>query len=287
MRTPATDREDRFELPTALRKLVIPRDRLPAGSPAPELDPVLVEEAVAARHLALGRAGHVMEVAIADPAADRVLVAAARDEDLGDIQGLTPVGAAVAASFADRFLADFLAGGTIDMWVSVRGLPFAVAAFCVYARLDGALYENRHLRPLSRPRLNVHKTKALLRLLEHIRAASDEEYAACVAAVGEPREQDASGMVRWISLFLFPDREDWRTADLPALRRHIPAADTGLVLSVLGADATAALLALYDDYEEVNRDRDYMIHSAQELEHILRLVSWLPRDEAMQARCRR
>lgn len=283
MRTADPDREDRFDLPSALRKLIIPRDRLPPGSPAPELHPAAIEQELAARRVALRAARPVIEAAMADPASDPALVAVVRDEDLTDIRGLTAVGAAVAASFSGRSPTHASAGETIDIWVHSRGLPFAVAAFCVYVRFNGQAYDNRHLRPVAHPLLDDHNRSAMLRLLEHVRTASDDDYAAATAAAEDARKLDTSGMARVVALFLFPDRHDWRAEDLPAFRRHVAAGDYSMVLSVIGADSTADLISLFDYYGEVNRGHSWMVHSAQDLEQILRLVSWLPRDEAMQA----
>lgn len=283
MRTAEPDREDRFELPSALRKLIIARDRLPSGSRPPELDPAAIEQELAARLGALRAARRVIEAALADPTSDPALVAAAREEDLTDIRGLTPVGAAVAASFGGRSASDASAGETIDIWVHTRGLPFAVAAFCVYVRFNGQAYDNRHLRPVWLPLLDDHNRTAMLRLSEHVRTASDDDFAAAMAAAEDARKLHKSSMARVVALFLFPDRHDWRAEDLPVFRWHVAATDHSMVLSVIGADATVDLISLFDRYDETNRDHNWMIHPAQDLEQILRLVSWLPRDEAMQA----
>lgn len=297
MRTAEPDREDRFELPSALRKLIIPRERLPSGHRAPDpnpatpdLNPATIEQELAARLIALRLARPAIDAAMADPASDPTLVAVLRNEgltgitDITDISALSPAGAAVAASFSGRSPAEASAAETIDIWVHSRGLPFAVAAFCVYVRFNGQAHDNRHLRPVARPLLDDHNRTAMLRLLEHVRTASDDDYAAAMAAAEDARKSAAtSDLPRVVALFLFPDRHDWRAEDLPAFRRHVAPTDYSMVLSVIGADATPDLISLFDRYDETNRDYNAMVHTAQDLEQILRLVSWLPRDEALQA----
>lgn len=278
MPTPEPGREDRFELPSALRKLIIPRDRLPAGSQGPELDPAAVERALAAQSLALSMARTILETAMADPAADPALAEAARGEDLADIRSLTPTGAAVAAAFSAT-----PADAAVDIWVHVRGLPFAVAAFCVYAPMNRASWENQHLRRAHRPHLDSQRSTAVRRLLEYVRTASDEEYTASMAAAEEARGLDTSGMARAIALFLFPDRHDWQAEDLPEFRKRVAGTDYAMILSVLGADATAELIERFDEFYEENQEATWMRHTSQDLEQILRLVSWLPTDEAMRA----
>lgn len=301
MRTAEPDREDRFELPSALRKLIIPRERLPSGRRAQDpnpaarkLNPAALKQELTARLTSLRLAQPAFDAAIADPASDPTLVALLRDEDLTDLQSLSPAGAAIAASFSGRSPADASpahasatdpsAAKTIDIWVHSRGLPFAVAAFCVYVRFNGQAHDNRHLRPIARPLLDDHNRTAMLRLLEHVRAASDDDYAAAMAAAEDARKRAATtDLPRVVALFLFPDRHDWRAEDLPAFRRHVAATDYSMVLSVIGADATTDLISLFDRYDETNRDYNGTIHPTQDLEQILRLVSWLPTDEALQA----
>ena len=232
----AQDPEDVFEL-RPHGGTVIARDR--AAALSHRSDPDAVAALLERRRETVQARQHLIDQTLADPNSDPELVAPVRDVDFGDLDLLSPLGAAVVeASLAG--LPSFDLRSAVPLWEAVHGLPYAIEAFAEFCHLrPTSIASRRIIRHWANPHLFVH-WDSVLRLLELVRSASEQDYAAALHTATRLREDDPSGLRRSLATFLFAEREDWFWADVrQAGRGGLPA--TALLPSVTTPDQAAAV----------------------------------------------
>jgi hypothetical protein len=301
-----------FELPEPYGGAVIARHRsatLPRKS-----HPDAVLGLVERRREAAQTWRHLIDQSLAAPESDPDLVELMQDADFGDLEALTPLGAAAVEACLIGH-PPFDPRQAVPVWEAVRGLPFALEAFAEFCHLRPTSTFNRTLTRQPQPPQLFATWDPTLRLLELVRSASDQDYAATMRTAARLRENDPSGVRRALTTFLFAEREDWLWADIRAAGRgEVRAAS--LLASVTTADQAAAvgdllrtgpdwfwsgdldieltylkaagpealpfLLAWYDGYQPSKPAPGRPPVSAVQ-QRIADLIARVPRDEAMAA----
>ena len=313
MSGPTQDPEDVFELPEPYGGAVIERHR--SAAPPRKLDPGAVLAVVERRREAAQTWRHLVEQSLADPESDPDLVELVRDADFGDLEPLTPLGAAVVeACLLGR--PPFDPRQAVPLWEAVRGLPFALEAFAEFCHLRPASTFHRALTRQPHPPQLSPMWEPTQRLLELVRSASDQDYAAAMKTAARLRENDPSGLRRTLTTFLFAEREDWLWADIRAAGRgelravsllaSVTTADQAAAVGELlrtgpdwywsgepdieltylkaaGSEALPFLLAWYDGYQPSNPTPGRAPVKSAVQERIADLIGRVPRDEAMAA----
>ncbi|MFB8005698.1 DUF4132 domain-containing protein [Nocardia sp. NPDC056000] len=143
---------------------------------------------------------------------------------LADPGSATAVGAAALAVVAERehLHGDGFDWATIvDAWVAERGVVIAaeaavIATTMIRAYRDGPAGRGYDLTPLYAGRYFYHFSSltALQRAREHLAAATDLDYRAVIARLGEIRSASRILQVRIATSYLVPTEQSWVAADL-------------------------------------------------------------------------
>ncbi|NUR60738.1 MAG: DUF4132 domain-containing protein [Catenulispora sp.] len=312
MSSTTQDPEEIFELPEPYGGVVIARERTP--SPPRTLDPEALLGLLERRREAAQTWRHLVDQSLAAPESDPDLVELMRDADFGELEPLTPLGAAVVEvclighpSFDPR--------QAVAVWAAVRGLPFALEAFVEFCHLRPTSSFNRTLIRQPQPPQLFATWDLAKRLLELVRSACGQDYAATMRTAARLRENDPSGLRRALTTFLFAERVDWLWADiqaagrgeiraaalLPSVTTSEQAAAVGKLLrtgpqwywsgdldieltylTAAGPEALPFLLAWYDGYQPTKPAPGRPSVSPVQ-ERIADLIARVPRDEAMAA----
>ncbi|GAA1969249.1 DUF4132 domain-containing protein [Catenulispora subtropica] len=233
----AQDPEDVFELPAPYGGTVIVRNR--SMSLARKSHSGAVLGLLERRRDAAQVWWHLVDQSLADPESDPELVRLVEHADFGGLELLSPLAAAVVEACLDGH-PPFGLRQAVPVWETVHGLPYAIEAFAEYCHLrPTSTFTRRLVRSDEAPHLFA-RWNAVLHLLESVRSASEQDYAAALRTAARLREDDPSGFRRSLTTFLFAEREDWLWADIQAAGRgQVPA--TALLPSVTTADQAAAV----------------------------------------------
>jgi hypothetical protein len=239
--------EDQLKLPTAWKNWVLPRRGTPYQKPVKLADP----EAVAA--VARERADNAEDLRIAlDLAGNKPYAAAGRAYLDGEAD---PRGAAVIAALLldpkERYTKSWMRP-EFDVWYIEHGLQFAIAAAVEFLAVQEGTDTYLERPPIAQRVLN-ESPASRLEMISHetgedgiaaarslLASASDDEYAATVAAVADHRRTPAA---RIAAMLLLPDEHEWvleGCADFLKAREN-PYRDDIVWLSMSSAEQIAAV----------------------------------------------